>query len=108
MYTKVPCKDKVWGKEKEIFVLKVVISQWKRKKTRDKLKMGTDNWKRCFQGQKWVNWGRDCKEGMTIKSVSGLKRYSRGTNEGNAMEVTVITNQNEVRMVKLIWERTSR
>ena len=34
--------DKVWGKEKEIFVLKVVISQWKRKKTRDKLKMGTD------------------------------------------------------------------
>ena len=62
----------------------------------------------CFQGQKWVNWGRDCKEGMTIKSVSGLKRYSRGTNEGNAMEVTVITNQNEVRMVKLIWERTSR
>lgn len=41
--------DKVWGKEKEIFVLKVVISQWKRKKTRDKLKMGTDNWKRCVK-----------------------------------------------------------
>ena len=41
--------DNVWGKEKEILVLKVVISQWKRKKTRDRLKMGTDNWKRCVK-----------------------------------------------------------
>ena len=27
----------------------------------------------CFQELKWVNYGRDCKQGMTMKLASGLR-----------------------------------